>query len=47
VLRQPLYARWGDCVPADEIPAKVKANDLPNGVLTLARSLKSDFVLGT
>jgi pantothenate kinase len=48
VLRQRLYARWeGHGIPANEIPAKVEANDLPNGVLVLARSLKSDFVLRT
>jgi pantothenate kinase len=48
VLRQRLHARWeSHGVPADEIPAKVEANDLPNGVLVLARSLKSDFVLRT
>ncbi|GLS22379.1 nucleoside triphosphate hydrolase [Labrys miyagiensis] len=48
VLRQRLYARWeGFGIPADEIPAKVEANDLPNGVLVLAESFKSDFVLRT
>jgi pantothenate kinase len=48
VLRQRLHARReSHGVPADEIPAKVEANDLPNGVLVLARSLKSDFVLRT
>lgn len=48
VLRQRLYARWeGHGIPAEEIPAKVEANDLPNGVLILAKSLKSDFVLRT
>jgi pantothenate kinase len=45
-LRQRLYARWErHGIPAEEIPAKVEANDLPNGVLVLAKSLKSDFVL--
>lgn len=48
VLRRRLYARWeGHGIPAEEIPAKVEANDLPNGVLVLAESLKSDFVLRT
>jgi pantothenate kinase len=46
VLRQRLYARWeGHGIPAGEISAKVEANDLPNGMLVLAKSLKSDFVL--
>lgn len=46
VLRQRLYARWeGFGIPAPEIPVKVEANDLPNGVLVLAKSLGSDFVL--
>lgn len=48
VLRQRLYARWeGHGIPADEIPAKVEANDLPNGILVLNESIKSDFVLRT
>ncbi len=48
VLRQRLFARWeSHGIPADEIPAKVEANDLPNGVLVLAKSLKADFVLRT
>lgn len=48
VLRQRLNARWqGHGLAANEIVAKVEANDLPNGVLVLARSLKSDFVLRT
>jgi pantothenate kinase len=48
VLRRRLHARWeSHGVPAAEIPAKVEANDLPNGALVLARSLKSDFVLRT
>lgn len=48
VLRQRLYARWeGHGIPAAEIPAKVEANDLPNGLLVLTKSLKSDFVLRT
>lgn len=45
-LRQRLFARWErHGIPTDEIPAKVEANDLPNGVLVLARSLRADFVL--
>jgi pantothenate kinase len=46
VLRQRLRARWeGLGIPAAEITAKVEANDLPNGLLVLTRSLRSDFVL--
>lgn len=46
VLRQRLYARWeGYGIPAEQIAAKVEANDLPNGALVLAKSLKSDFIL--
>lgn len=48
VLRQRLQARWeGHGIPADEISAKVEANDLPNGELVLAKSMKPDFVLRT
>ena len=48
VLRQRLYARWeGHGIPREDIPAKVEANDLPNGVFVLAESIKSDFVLRT
>nr|WP_057927274.1 nucleoside triphosphate hydrolase [Burkholderia ambifaria] len=46
VLRRRLYARWeGFGIPAAEIRAKVEANDLPNGVLVLAKSLSADFIL--
>ena len=48
VLRQRLYSRWEKHgVPASEIPAKVEANDLPNGLLVLSHSLKADFILHT
>jgi pantothenate kinase len=48
VLRRRLYSRWEQHgVPAPEIPAKVEANDLPNGLLVLAKSLKADFILHT
>lgn len=46
VLRQRLYARWERLgIPAAEIQAKVEANDLPNGLLVLAKSFDSEFVL--
>ena len=46
VLRQRLYDRWqGLGIPAEEIPAKVEANDLPNGLLVLNNSFRADFVL--
>lgn len=46
ILRQRLYARWEAFgIPAAEIPEKVEANDLPNGVLVLAKSLPSEFIL--
>jgi pantothenate kinase len=46
VLRQRLCARWEALgTPAAEIPAKVEANDLPNGVLVLSKSLDSEFIL--
>ena len=45
-LRQRLYARWqGLGIPAAEIPAKVEANDLPNGVLVLAKSFDAEFII--
>lgn len=46
VLRQRLCARWeGLGIPAAESRAKVEANDLPNGLLVLAKSLDSEFIL--
>lgn len=46
VLRKRLCARWaGLGVPPEEIAEKVEANDLPNGMLVIEKSLSSDFVV--
>lgn len=48
VLEERLTRRWRDHgIPDAEIPAKVQANDLPNGRLVLSESRKPDFVLRT
>lgn len=46
MLRQRLYDRWrGHDIPEADIPAKVEANDLPNGVTVITRSRKADVTL--
>jgi pantothenate kinase len=46
VLRQRLHKRWESLgIPAAEVAAKVDANDHPNGVLVLTKSLESEFLL--
>jgi pantothenate kinase len=46
VLRQRLVERWqGYRLPADEVAAKVEANDLPNGRLVISASIPAEFVL--
>lgn len=48
VLHQRLVERWQTHgIPEADIPAKVQANDLPNGRLVLSRSIASDFVIRT
>ncbi len=45
-LRRRLTERWrGHGIPEDEIPAKVEANDLPNGRAVLAESLPADVTI--
>ena len=46
VLRQRLVERWQAYnLPAEEIAAKVEANDLPNGRLVISASAQAEFVL--
>lgn len=45
-LRRRLTRRWQDHdIGAAEIPAKVEANDLPNGIVVLTESIPSDLVV--
>lgn len=45
-LRRRLTRRWQDHdISAAEIPAKVEANDLPNGIVVLTESIPSDLVV--
>ncbi len=45
-LRRRLVARWrGHGIPEAEIPARVEANDLPNGLVVLAESRPADVIV--